>query len=370
MNLETAAKSIPVSPEKLAQWESGASKPTIRQAEVLAKTYKRPFALLFLPKPPLDFTPLQDFRRKVAGPLSTSSVFIIREIRQRQAWTKAFYEENGEAALPFVGRFTIRSSPATVANDILTELNIDPESYHQGSPIREWIEKAETRGIFVSKASSIHSRLKLDSDEFQAFAIADAYAPFIFINSEDWDTAQLFSLVHELTHIWINQSGISGDISFEGVEHGQQHPVEIFCNQVAANALLPEQFMNRLPAATFGSIKNIYTIARRYGVSSFAFLIRSLDLKKISHVQYRQLKADADKAYLDHLHKEEEKRYRQERKDGGPSPFLLRANRNGHLFTRLVMDAYRNGFIQPTEASNLLNTPVNSFSKLEAFAYR
>src|SRR5258707_13999585 len=97
MSLETAASKVPVSLERLVQWESGASQPTIRQAEILAKAYKRPFALFFLPKPPIDFTPLQDFRRKVAGPLTTGSIFIIREIRQRQAWTREYYEENGEA---------------------------------------------------------------------------------------------------------------------------------------------------------------------------------------------------------------------------------------------------------------------------------
>jgi transcriptional regulator with XRE-family HTH domain len=236
MTLEVAASKVSVQPERLAQWEAGATQPTIRQAETLAKTYKRPFALFFLPQPPRDFMPLQDFRRKTAGALTTAAVFIIREMQQRQAWVRDFYEENGESPLPFVGRFTMRHSPVTVAKDILRELEIDPAHYQQGNPMKEWINKAEAKGIFISRTSFINSHLLLNSEEFQGFTIADPLVPFVFINSDDWDSAQLFSLVHELAHIWINQSGISSEIVPESLQPDHQHPVEIFCNQVAAQA--------------------------------------------------------------------------------------------------------------------------------------
>jgi len=86
MSEKASADKVPVSVEKLKEWEEGTSQPTIRQAKILAKTYRRPFALLFLPEVPRDFQPLQDFRRKTAKPLGTGSIFIIREIQQKQAW--------------------------------------------------------------------------------------------------------------------------------------------------------------------------------------------------------------------------------------------------------------------------------------------
>lgn len=311
--------------------------------------------------------PLQDFRRKTSLPLTTASIFIIREMQQRQAWAREFHEESGESALPFVGRFTLQDEPGVVAKDILHELSIDPTRYRQGSPMKEWMEKAEAKGVFISRTSFIHSRLVLNSEEFQGFAISDPIAPFVFINADDWDSAQLFSLVHELAHIWINQSGISSDILPENQQVGHQHPVELFCNKVAAHALLPTDIVDAIPANTFDSISQVYPAARHYGVSSFALLVRALELKRISFPRYQELKSDADKEFQAFLLREREKALKQKKQEGGPNPFRIKANRNGHLFTRFVLDAYRSGAIQPTEASSLLDTQVNQFNKLEAF---
>jgi transcriptional regulator with XRE-family HTH domain len=83
----------------LKEWEDGTSQPTIRQAQILAKAYKRPFALFFLPEVPRDFQPLQDFRKSGSKELTTSSVFIIREIQQKQAWISDVYSEDNEEKL-------------------------------------------------------------------------------------------------------------------------------------------------------------------------------------------------------------------------------------------------------------------------------
>jgi len=184
--VEAAAKAG-VPSEKVEDWENGIDQPTIRQAELLAKAYRRPFALFFLTAPPLDFQPLQDFRRPSARPLSTGSIFIIRDIQQKQTWLRERYEESGGEPLPFVGRFTMAANPGQVAADILKTLQIDPTSYKETTPIKEWIIRAEAKGVFISRTSSIHSHMKLDSDELQGFALADNLVPFIFINSDDWD---------------------------------------------------------------------------------------------------------------------------------------------------------------------------------------
>ena len=86
MSLADAAAKVKVTEHKLKEWEDGVSQPTIKKAEMLAKAYRRPFALFFLPEVPKDFKPLQDFRRKNSIPLGTASVFIIRETQQKQKW--------------------------------------------------------------------------------------------------------------------------------------------------------------------------------------------------------------------------------------------------------------------------------------------
>jgi hypothetical protein len=158
---------------------------------------------------------LQDFRKKGAKELSTASIFNIREIQQKQAWIRDVYEENKEEKLPFAGRFSLKDNPIRVAEDMLITLGINPAKYKTDNPIKEWIDAAETKSIFVSRTSFIHSRLKLDSEELQGFAIADPFAPFVFVNSDDWNAPQLFTLVHELAHIWIAETGVSNDIEPE-----------------------------------------------------------------------------------------------------------------------------------------------------------
>lgn len=365
---EIAAAKVSVSVEKITEWESGESQPTIRQAQTLAKAYKRPFALFFLPDIPRDFQPLQDFRKPGAKPLTTSSIFIIREIQQKQAWISDVNSENKEEKSPFVGRFSIKDDPKNVAQDILDTLKINPAFYKSENPIKEWINAAEKNGIFVSRTSFIHSRLKLDSEELQGFAIADPHAPFVFVNSEDWNAPQLFTLVHELAHIWIAESGISNDVEPNLTYKDKFHPVELFCNEVAANALMPEELVFSFDSSSFQNSEGIFQVAKQLGVSSFALLVRTLNLNIISTFDYQKLKKQADISYADYLSREAEKKARQKEKDkpGGPNYFMLQLNRNSRLFTQTVLDAFRGGFIEPTLASSLLNVQVNKFQKLES----
>lgn len=369
---ETAASKVSVPINRLQEWEAGTDQPTIRQAQYLAKVYKRPFSLFFLPKIPRDFQPLQDFRKAGAKPLSTAPVFIIREIQQKQAWISDVKREDGEKKLQFVGKYSIGDSPLTVAKDMLSTLNLNPPNYETSSPIREWIEAAESNGIFVSRTSFIHTRLKIDSEEMQGFAIADPYAPFVFVNSDDWDAPQLFTLVHELAHIWIAETGISNEIKPSQYDGERLNSVELFCNEVAANALMPQHVMLNLISTTFSDSNEIFRAAKKMGISSFAFLVRSLNLNLISPIAYQKLKRAADVEYKVFLEREIERKARQKekQKQGGPNYFLLQLNRNSRLFTQTVLDAFHGGRIEPTYASSLLNVQVNKFQKLEAQLYK
>ena len=180
----------------------------------------------------------------------------------------------------------------------------------------------------------------------------------------------MFTLVHELAHIWIAESGISNGIAPELTHKDKLHPVELFCNEVAANALMPEYLMNDLDKNTFDSGDNIFKAAKKIGISSFALLMRAFNTGLISQEKYRRLKREADIEFRVFLSKEAEKKANQEKKKGGPNPYLLSLNKNSRLFTQIVIDAFRGGNIEPTLASTLLNTQVNNFPKFEALLYR
>ncbi len=368
MPLDIAASKIGKPIETLEEWESGVSQPTINQAEKLAKIYKRPFALFFLPEIPKDFHPLQDFRKSDSIQLTTASVFIIREIQRKQAWLSDVLEENGEDKLPFIGKYTINDSPEIVAKDILSILNINPSNYTETSPIKEWVNKAELNGIYVSRTSFIHSRLALDKNEVQGFAIADPYAPFVFVNSKDWAAPQLFTLIHEIAHLWISETGISNEIEFEQTK-SKTHPVEIFSNEVAANILMPKELIFNLDSNIFDNSKEVFYTAKLLGVSSFALLYRAFKLSIIDVNKYKTLKSQATIAFNAFLKREELKKEKQKKQKGGPNPYLLRLNKNSRLFTQFVLDGFKSGFVEPTQASFLLNTPINKFSKLESQLY-
>ena len=212
----------------------------------------------------------------------------------------------------------------------------------------------------------------MDSNEIQGFAIADDFAPFIFINSDDWNAPQLFTLVHELSHLWIAETGVSNDVEPSIKNVGDYNPIELFCNEVAANALMPKEFIDSLDSKAFDNAKEVFKNAKMIGVSSFALLVRALNLNIISLSAYKQLKQLADIEYNEFLKREEAKKIKQKEKEkrGGPNYFLLQLNRNSRLFTQTVLDAFRGGVIEPSMASNLLNVQVNKFPKLEAQMYR
>ena len=308
MTEEIAAAKISVSSDRLIDWEVGNSKPTIRQVQTLAKVYRRPFALFFLPDIPQDFQPLQDYRKKGSKELGTASIFIIREIQQKQAWISEVNEQNEEEKIPFVGRFSLQDNPVTVSKDILSTLDINPLQYEYENPIKEWIDKAESNGIFISRTSFIHSRLKLDSNEIQGFAISDLYAPFVFINSSDWNAPQLFTLVHELAHIWIAETGISNQIQPIVRSQEKYHPIEIFCNEVAANALIPIDYISELSKSDTTTSDQIFRYSKNLGISSFALLVRALNLNLISFSEYSSLKREADAGFREFMQKENERK--------------------------------------------------------------
>jgi len=366
ISVEDAAKKVSVPPEKYLNWENGNDYPTIRQAQTLAKSFRRPFSLFFLPQIPKDFHPLQDYRRDDSQKLDTASLFIIRDIQEKQNWISELFEEIGEDKLPFVGKYSINDNPEIVAKDILNTLKISPNNY-QKTPINEWIDKAEAAGIFISRASYLHSRLFLDRDLIQGFAIADKFAPFIFVNTKNWNAPQLFTLVHELAHIWIAKSGISNEIDIDFSENPKSkfHPVELFCNQVAANALMPRELITQFDTDLFDSNNKIFNQAKELGISSFALLVRALNLNIITQSKYKTLKQDAQDEFEKFLEKEKLKKEKQKERKGGPDAYHLRLNKNGKLFTRIVMDSFNNGSLSPSIASNLLNTQINKFQKFE-----
>jgi Zn-dependent peptidase ImmA (M78 family) len=367
ISLENAASKVPCAAEKLGEWESDDCQnyPTTKQAEKLAKLYRRPLAAFYLPDIPTDFDVLKDLRSDGKGEYSTALIFMMREIQQKQEWVRDLYAENGETELDFVGRFSIKNAAAKVAADIRQTLAISTDEAN-GRSLKYWIEKAEAKRIFICLSSNFHNRLKLDSDEVKGFAIADKYAPFIFLNSEDWDNAQLFTLVHELAHIWINATGVSNEAEINFRDNSKINPVERFCNEVAANALLPDAELKASFSSDNVSFGNITAISKKFGVSNLTLLIRAHGLSLITPTQFNNFKKESDKQYKAFVALQAAK----PKSEGGPNYYIMQLRRNSKTFAHIVFDFYKGGQISGLEASHLLNIKINNFPKFERYVYK
>ncbi len=369
MSIDQVALKIKVKKEKILLWESGEDFPTINQLEKLSKLYRRPIAIFYLPEPPSDFQTLRDFRRNTAfNEYSTALTFIIRDIQSKQSWLSDFLKEEGKNKLDFIGKFNSNTSAEVIASDIIKTLEIEPSVKNQDI-LKYWVDKIEQKRIFVSLTSNIHSHLRIDINEVKGFAIADKYAPFIFVNSADVKNAQLFTLIHELTHLWINASGVS---SFDLIDFRNSNdlnkydPIEVLCNRVTAEILMPK-------ASIYSILKNYKTItpeivekiAKEMRVSSFALSVRMLNLRIISQIQFNQFKKVFREKYDEYLESQSNK----PKQKGGPSYYILKIRKNSKAFTSYIYGYYKNGKISGYEANKLLDIKVSNFKKLEKHLY-
>ncbi|TAH41904.1 MAG: ImmA/IrrE family metallo-endopeptidase [Bacteroidetes bacterium] len=368
VSMEKAARTISKNAkiEKIKEWESSESKdsPTESQLKKLARLYRRPVDIFNLPFIPREYPKLKDFR-KDKDDLGTAVVFIMREIQEKQEWLHNFYAKNRSGKLPFVGRYNIKADPELVARDIRKTLGINI-SLNKIKPLKYWIEKTESKRIFVTLSSNYHTRLKLNSDEFKGFAIADPFAPFIFINSEDWDHGQLFSLVHMLAHIWIGVSGISNDTGITA-SASDLHPVERFCNAVAFHVLLPKEDLQLfIPEKGEIQFKHIAKMGRKLGLGQRTIVIQASRHGLLQENQVKDFLKNSDEFWKEFLAKEA----RKPKSSGGPNYYIMQLRRNSKGFSSVVIDTYKKGKLSGADAGRLLNMREANIGKFEGYVYK
>lgn len=369
-SIEEVALKLKVEEDAIMKWEDESSEefPTLKQLEKLSNIYRRHLAVFYLPEPPRDFETLRDFRKNQnTKEFSKGFNFMLREIQDKQLWMREFLIDNKEPELDFIGRFGTNDNPKIIAENIIKETEIDI-FVQTTNYLNYLIEKIEAKRIFVTISGNYHNRMLLDPTEFRGFAISDKLAPFIFINSADSKNAQIFTLIHELVHLWINSTGISDLNSIEFNDNENQYKydiIEVLCNRVTAEILMPEQFFRNEIEDKSVTINLIDQLAKTFNVSSSAINLRLLNLNIISKNKFSDFKKITDKRYEDYknknLHKAKSK--------GGPDYYLMQTRRNSNSFTHLIVGNYRSDNIGLNEASNLLNIKVNNFPKLEKYLF-
>jgi Zn-dependent peptidase ImmA (M78 family)/DNA-binding XRE family transcriptional regulator len=287
LSTEQVAKKLPVKPDRVQEWESGETKPTFLQAQKWASLAHIPFGFLFLQQPPVEQLPLPDLRTVGGIAPQRPSLELLDTVRdsiRKQDWYLEYLQHQEHQPLAFVGRFNSRSQVAEVVDDIRQTLGVNPDAarldYDKYS--RALIEAAEVAGILVMRSGIAlgNTHRKLEVSEFRGFAISNAYVPVVFINSSDAPAARLFTLLHELAHIWIGSSGVSDGNTANGRDE------ERFCNAVAGEFLAPEAQFRAQWNADVSWEDNLAPLATRFHISKLAIGRRALDLSYISQAQY------------------------------------------------------------------------------------
>jgi Zn-dependent peptidase ImmA (M78 family)/transcriptional regulator with XRE-family HTH domain len=347
-------KSLALTKDQIVDWENGRTLPTFNQAIDLADALRIPFGYLFLTNPPNVKIPLPDLRtRKSSGRRTPSGNFVelLDQALTKQEWYREYLLEQGRAPLPFVSKFTLRDSITSVAADIRTTLGIDAMLRRNAGTLDKYLSmlsmNAEAAGVVVLRSSVVGSNnnRRLDADEFQGFAIADDIAPFVFVNADDFKAARIFTLIHELAHIWVGKSGVS-NTDEEGITTTHEQAVEIFCNRVAVETLVPQaEFLRAWVGGTPDHL--ITKLTNEFRVSTFVIIRRAHELNLITTPAFRALLDAARK----HITKSKGK--------GGRNDYWQTViTRHSQTFTGAVMSDVRQGRTLWRDAANLLGVQV------------
>jgi Zn-dependent peptidase ImmA (M78 family) len=340
---------------KLAAWEEGSALPTLKQVEDFAKATHTPVGFLFLKEPPVEKIPIPDFRtirnKPVARP-SPDLLDMIYVCQQRQEWYRDFARGERISPLSFVGSASLQSSVESIAAIMRHALGFDVEERRRiptwTDALRLFIGQADEAGIMVMCSGVVlnNNHRPLDPEEFSGFALSDSLAPLVFINGADTRAAQMFTLAHELAHIWLGQSAVS-DSQASLVP---DHQVERWCNNVAAELLVPLEILKQEFDDGLSLRSELDRLAKRFKVSTLVILRRIHDAGGLTKDEFWR---EYDK---------ELKRLLAISKGSGGNFYLTQAARVSKRFARALVISTLEGQTLHRDAFRMLG-----FAKLDTF---
>jgi len=338
--------------QKIIDWENGKGSPSLPQLRRLAKRYKRPLMVFYLEKPPTDFPIVRDFRllpKNASREYTPELNLALRMAQEKQAWAAEYFEDAGFPRSPFLRIASLSSRIIDVAQNLRNSLGVTIETQVSCNSDSEafsiWKRQAEALGFFVFQASGV------SVEEMRGCALANAYAPTVLINSQDAYTAKTFTLIHELTHILLGSSAVTGGRDGSATESVEK--TERFCNSVAAEVVVPyDDFSPRVKAIRSGiDLQHVTEFARRYRVSRAMISYRVVEVGAASRSWLDKVLPLVSGPSL--------------KKSSGPIPqHTLALSRNGAAFSRLAVSAYDAGAIHGGELSGLLSMKLKHLPKL------
>lgn len=331
----------------VAEWMSGGKSPTVRQLETFADSVSVPFGYLFLDTPPEERIPFPMFRGAGRAGFDLNVYDTIAAVSRRQEWLEEYLAENEVETCRFVGRATL-STPVPEAVGMLREaLGLDPRwAFSLSSPMAAvgcMTKALEAAGVFVACNGIVgnNTRRRLEVCECRGFALVNAVAPYIFVNSGDAPAAQLFTLAHEAAHLLLGISAGHGEA--DGVP---LDAAERYCDMVAAEFLVPAAELRSIWAGSIGRA------ARSFCVSEPVAARRAHDAGLLSDGDYRAFWAEYSARPA-----------RKARPGGGGDFYRTSVRRVGHLFAIHVRNAVESRQLSHVEAYRLTGLYGDTYSR-------
>ena len=342
---------------KLSEWQAGEASPTLKQLEKFATATKSPVGYFFLTEPPEERLPVADFRTTVDASHTSPSPDLLDTLymmQRRQGWLREVLVDAGADPLAFVGSARLADDPGAVGREMRRALGFGDG---WASAVRSWQDAVSELRRAVERLGAMavingvvgnNTHRQLDVEEFRGFALADPYAPLIFVNGADAKSAQMFTLAHELAHIWLGEEGLSG---FEFLLPAGTAEEE-WCNKAAAEFLAPALEFRALWEETKRAANPFEALARAFKVSPVVAARRTLDLGLVSRSEF----FDFYRAYVG-------KERGRGTSSGGGDFYNNQNARVGEMFATEVLHAAMEGRIGFKEAYDLTGLRGGTFQE-------
>lgn len=343
--------------EKLAAYECGEKEPSRPLLLKMSKQYRRPLLTFYLDAPPARADRGEDFRtlHRAVDPSENGMVdALVRRIKARQeVLREALVSEQDHDILAFIGSYSIAQGVNDLVSQIRAASGFDLTTYRSKQSqeeafqyLRERIENLGVFSVLIGNLGSHHTNLS--AEIFRGFAIADSVAPFVVINNQDAKSAWPVTLLHEVAHLWLGQTGISGAAA--------EREVEKFCDRVASELLVPEaELASAFSAESLKSFESAAEIIGRFAsekkVSSTLVAFRLMDRGTLSQDLFRKLGTYFYEKWKSH---KEILKQKAKDSDGGPSYFVVKRMQNGKALMRASERLMRSGELSTTQAAIVL----------------
>jgi Zn-dependent peptidase ImmA (M78 family) len=370
-----AATRLDIDEARLAAWEAVPAEdaPSIPQLRKIATLFKRPLAVFYMAAPPDGFSVMRDLRRLPgagARRYSPQLQMEIRAVNERRELALELATDIELDVSKFTLNATVEEDPEAVGARIRTALGVTAELQERWrdsdgrAGFNAWRSRIEGAGALVFQTT------RFSSEEASGFAIAGDVLPIIAVNRNDALTRRTFSLLHEFAHLMIRISGVS-DLETDANRPPEDQPIEVFCNQVAAAALIPRDVLLQEARVVAQGQRSenwkddeLSDLARQFNVSREALLRRLLTFDRTTADFYGKKRARYIAEYL--AHKARQKTQSDaEMKRNMPQETV---SNFGRPFVRMLLGNYYQDRITLSDVSGYLGLKVKHIPKLEQAA--